>query len=140
MKSLAELVEDIDALSELEDEELEDAKYEAIIKSIKEEIDKFVAVNDVNSQSHKDEHHGMTLLHAACSVDNLELVHYLINECKANVEIADEMGDTPLITSVKANTYFVSRYFCTERKDINYSACRYSHVLSATWYNTISTF
>eukprot|EP00727_Mastigamoeba_balamuthi_P011306 m51a1_g6799 putative ankyrin repeat protein (568) ;mRNA; f:213815-215977 len=43
---------------------------------------------------------GQTLLHAACSVGNAELVRWFVTELSASVDVADNSRWTPLLTSV----------------------------------------
>ncbi|KAF9426005.1 hypothetical protein BGZ94_007024 [Podila epigama] len=70
---------------------IQEAAADGNIDAIKKLLDQGVDVND------QDEF-GTSALHQAASYEHVDLVNFLIKDKKANVNIQDEDGDTPLFT------------------------------------------
>lgn len=62
---------------------------------------------------------GQTALHIAASCDNVDMARKLV-EAKANPDVPDNMGKTPLITSMERGCQDIARFFiCKTTADIN---------------------
>ena len=73
-----------------------------------------------NVDSHNIECDLMTPLHIACDARNLEMVRYLVEEAKADLESFDKWDETPIFYAVTMGALDICKYLKDKGANINH--------------------
>ena len=78
------------------------------VDEIKKQVDLYAKSEEMIN---KKGINGYSALHWACIRNDLNLIKYLVNDCKAFVDIKGNLGETPLFICIKYNFFFSLKEF-----------------------------